>query len=315
MTTQVVSQKKDKWTDKIRHNANSKYWFRLTGEFLSSFFFIFVINLLVALGEDDIPVFNFIYKFNIGMGLWIGFMTLMAFVWAQKTTLSANIINLALSHRRQEITNGTFWTSVPVQFIGGVLGALSVYFIAGYLIHGGSDGIHAMGGAFPKLKGLTSTNTAGGTFVNPWATINFVDRWMEGTMTKGYVYLYAVIQGFINASWIVIAFVLNSITDDKTNNRTQQLILRYIILVVGITITTMFTANTTNWVRLFTPTVVNVIAKPGKDTLLVMDTTMVYIAVQMVGLVIVYFELLWKDIVAEKIREEKKQELKKKEIN
>ncbi len=315
MTTQVVSKKRDNFLDKIRHQANSKLWFRLIGEFLSAFFFVFMINLLIALGEDGIPAFNLIYDYNLGMGLWIGFMTMVAFVWAQRTTLSANAVNLVLAHRRQQIDNGSFLTSIIIQFIGGILGAVFVYFIAASFIMDTDSTLHAMGGAYPKLKGLTATNTVGGSATNPWASINFVTEWSNGNMNKGFVYLYAIGQGAINATWIVVAFILSTIVDDKTNNRTQQLLLRYIILIVGISITTIFTANTTNWVRLFAPTVVNAIMEHGSpESMLVMDTTMVYIAVQFIGLAIVYFEVLWKDMVAEEIRREKKLELEKEEI-
>ncbi len=299
MDTEVQSNAKLKknMTELVKDKVTNNFWLRLLGEFLSAFFFIFFINLIIALGEDDVPFFKFFYEYNIGAGLWIGIMTLFAFIWAQHTTLSANFINLILTRKRGNISNKQFWNSTVFQFAGGVCGALMVYLIAGMAMQS-TDQLHSMGGAFPKLKGLVNNNTNGGTIINPWATYNFVENYNSGDISKGFVYAYAVIQGFINASWIVIAFILNSIIDNKTNNRSKQLLLRYIILVVGISITTIFYANTTNWVRLLTPTVVNVLM--GQDnSLLVMNTTLVFIAVQIIGILIVFYELVWKESMNE----------------
>ncbi len=293
MTTEVINKKDISigMNDWLKNEVTNNIWLRLLGEFLSAFFFIFIINLIIALGEDGVPFFRFFYEYNLGTGLWIGLMTMFAFVWSQNTTLSANFINLVLTRKRKEINNREFFCSTIFQFIGGISGALLVYMIAGVAINS-TDKLHAMGGALPKLKGLVNNNVSPDqvSWLNPWQSINFV----ESASNKGFVYLYAVIQGFINATWIVVAFILNSLVDKKTTNRSQQLLIRYIILVVGISITTIFYANTTNWVRLLTPTLVNVIAGE-ENSLLVMNTTFVFIAVQSIGILIVFFELLSKE--------------------
>ncbi len=305
------------WTEVIKNEVNGNFWLRLLGELLSSMFFVFSINLIIALGEDQIPVFKFFYNYNIGAGMWIGFMTVVSFVWFQRTTLSANLINLSLIYKRDQINSMEFWWSVLFQFIGGIAGALMVYLFAGTVLAG--DGLHVMGGAYPKLKGLTNANVgltgAPGnvdhtSILNPWMSIDFTK--MDN---KIYTYSYAAIQGMINATWIIVAFILNSIVDQKNNNRTKQLLLRYIILVVGISITTIFYANTSNWVRVLTPTIVNVIMQK-EGSLLVLNTTLVYIAFQLIGVLVIYFELVWKDVIEpEEQKVHLKKEIKKEEGN
>lgn len=293
-------------TTKIEANLNfKKNWIeeavtnndllRLLGEFLSSMFFIFSINIVVALGEDEIPFFKFFYNYNIGTGILIGSMTMLAFVWGRKTSLSANMINLTLNKKNGKLKNNQFWTSLIFQFIGGIFGSLLVYIIAHSLTN--DQSLHSMGGAYPKLKGLTLNNVEVTNFFNPWKSIDFVK-----TYDRKFVYAYAVIQGFINASWIVIGFVLNSIVDSKTNNKTKQFLLRYIILLIGISITTIFYANTTNWIRLFTPTLINVIMGQ-ENSLFVMQTTIVYVLVQTIGVIIIYFELILKDSLLKQKKE------------
>ncbi len=308
-TNIYVNKDKAKWVDWIEKKVDNSLSLRLLSEFLSSMIFIFSINIVLALGEVEIPVFRFFYFYNVGVGLWIAFTSMIIFHWSRQTTISSTMINLTIVHRRGEITTKEFWTSLTFQFIGGFFGAILVYIIINHLLYGiyepGVDVQYAMGGAMPKLKGLFVNTPAQTSIFNPWMAINFAHSDSHGLP---FIYSYAVIQGFINASWVVIAFLLHSIVDNKTNNLYKAYALRYIILVVGISITTIFSANTTNWIRLLTPAIVNTIA--GEEHgVLILNTTVVYIAIQMIGVAIVYFNLVLRDT----LKEEKESEIKEKE--
>ncbi len=278
--------------EKIKDVVQSNLLYRLVGEALSALFFILVINSVIALGEDRVPVLNFFYDFTFGTGIWIATMTIIAFVWSTSTTLSANVLNLVLAYRRKDVNKVEFWTSIVFQFLGGIIGALIVYFIAGAVVDLDAPGepLHSMGGALPKLKGLTLTNVENTSIFNPWQDVNFITKYgpSSGDAHYAFIYLYASLQGVINASWIIIAFYLNSIVSNKnSNNRVKELLWRYIILLIGISITTIFYANTTNWVRLLTPNIVNVLAMRN-NSLLILSTTLIFIAFQCIGLWYVY---------------------------
>lgn len=278
--------------EKIKDVVQSNLLYRLVGEALSALFFILVINSVIALGEDHVPVLNFFYDFTFGTGIWIATMTIIAFVWSTNTTLSANVLNLVLAYRRKDVNKVEFWTSIVFQFLGGIIGALIVYFIAGAVVDLDAPGepLHSMGGALPKLKGLTLTNVENTSIFNPWQDVNFITKYgpSSGDAHYAFIYLYASLQGVINASWIIIAFYLNSIVSNKnSNNRVKELLWRYIILLIGISITTIFYANTTNWVRLLTPNIVNVLAMRN-NSLLILSTTLIFIAFQCIGLWYVY---------------------------
>ncbi len=292
--TIIEAQDQSTLLDRLNDNIRNNLWIRLLGEAASALFFVFSINLIIALGEDGIPFFKFFYNFNIGAGIWIGFMTLVAFVWSTKTPLSANVLNLVLASRRGELTKEEFWLSVVFQFIGGLAGALMVYMVAGVMVDADMSTLHSMGGALPKLKGFINTNvTPDNAGINIWQSFNFVDHFsLDGENPHLiYIYLYAIIQGGINATWIIIAFYLNRMVDKKNvNNRAKQLALRYIILVIGISITTIFYANTTNWIRLLTPNIINLIVG-GEHSLLIFSTTIVFICVQTTALLFMYFKL------------------------
>ncbi len=299
MTNQVeetIIEAKDQPTllGRLNDNIRNNLWIRLLGEAASALFFVFSINLIIALGEDGIPFFDFFYNFNIGAGIWIGFMTLIAFIWSTKTPLSANVLNLVLASRRGELAKDEFWLSIVFQFIGGLAGALMVYLVAGVVVDADMNKLHSMGGALPKLKGFINTNvTDVNAGINIWHSFNFVEHYSSDGINPHplYIYLYAALQGTINATWIIIAFYLNGMVDRKNiNNRAKQLGLRYIILVIGISLTTIFYANTTNWIRLLTPNIINMIMG-GDHSVLIFSTTLIFICVQTCALLFMYFKL------------------------
>lgn len=310
MTTNIESTNidlKPSFGSKIKNGVQSNIWIRILAEALSSFFFVFTINVVISLGESKVGLFSFFFKYNIGGGIWIGFLSMISFYWFQVSGISSNFINLVICHRRGQVNNKELTISVPAQFVGGLLGAIMVYFVAVKAIVPDDQSIHAMGGAMTKIKGLVNTNVTEEqlSIINPWVSRNFATEFV-GTSKVGYVYLYGIVQGLINAIWIIVAFILNSIVDEKTNNKTKQFILRYIILIVGISIATIFYANTSNWVRLLTPALVNVFTGRYEEAVLVMNATFLFIIMQMIGIAIVYFEVLWKDSIGERIKQERK---------
>ncbi len=279
----------------IKEEAQSSYWLRMIGEFVSAFFFIFIINLVIALGEDSVPIFDFFYNVNIGMGIWVGSMTFLAFLWTQRTTLSANFVNLVINYRNNNINRKEFYGSMGFQFIGGFFAATIVYIIAGCFIHTNDPAyIHIMGGTTPKIKSLflSNPNLPDTIFSSNNPIYNPID-FTKGFKT-GYAYLWAAVQGCINAIWIIVAFILNGLVDKKYENGRKSIIWRYIILVVGVSITTIFYANTTNWVRLLSPAVVSTIVHAINghsitESTFLLSTTITYIAFQTIGLIVVYF--------------------------
>lgn len=280
MTNQVeVINEKKNWLNKATDWANSNYWNRMLGEALSAFVLIFTINFVISLGEIGIPVFHWIYRTNILSGVWIGFMTMVAFTWTQKTTMSANMINLLITKRNKQINKKEFWGSVVFQLIGGFFAGFLIYFFVAYLIEPSTwppNAPHIMGGTQPGFKGL---------FLNE--PLLFRDNTAQA-------YIVAMFQGLTCSIWIIIAFMLNFVVDKKTNNETQQWIFRYIILIVGISITTAFYANTTNPVRLLSPAIANAIM--GRDYgLLLLSTTFTFILFQTIGMAFIYFELIFKE--------------------
>ncbi len=303
-TSKVYQTKKMNWVSWIENQVDEKLSLRLLSEFCSSMIFIFSINIVLALGELEVPVFHFFYFYNIGVGLWIGFTTMLIFHWSRKTTISSTMINLAWVHRRGEITTKEFWTSLLFQFIGGFLGALAVFVIINHALNEHldydwttSEDVYAMGGAMPKLKGLFVNTPVEKSIFNPWMAINFAHSDQHST---SFVYSFAVIQGFINGSWIIIAFLLNSIVNNKTKTIYSEYAFRFLILVIGVSVTTIFSANTTNWIRLLSPAIVNFIMGETHGAL-IMNTTLVYIAIQFIGVAIVYFSLVLRTVVEEEV--------------
>ncbi len=328
MTTTTKANQDYSLSERITKKLNENMPLRLLAEFLSSMLFIFFMNLVLALGEDNIPIFRFTSNYNVGNGIWIGFMTMVGFFWFQKTGIATNLINLTLKKMRGQIDGKTYWSSTVAQFAGGIFGALFVFFIAAQFVDLATDPMHAMGGTKPKIKGMINTNVSNEamykfwavdgkvqtSFLNPWESYDLVENLYDTNRT--FIYLFAAGQGLVNATWIVVAFILNSLVDDKSKNKTQQFALRYIILIVGISVTTIVYANTTNWVRILTPTIVNVFNDLNKGTvayhhsIMVLETTMIYISMQMIGVIFVYFEVVWEDSIGAKQKEFAKNEQK-----
>ncbi len=280
MTNQViVTKEKRTISESITAWANKNFFNRMLGEALSAFVLIFAINSVIALGEDGVKPFTIIYKTNLGSGLWIGFMTMWAFTWTNKTTLSANMINLLLTKKDNRITKKEFWWSILFQFIGGFTAGFLVYAIAALASPDWYLGdAHIMGGTKPAIKmyWLEDASSMSGL-------IDFTDN-------TDFAYIFAAIQGLICSTWIIVGFMVNRVADDKSKNATQQWLIRYIILIVGITITTMFYANTTNPIRLLSPAIANAVMGRTHGSLY-LSTTIVFILFQLIGMIIVYFEI------------------------
>lgn len=260
----------------IKQKVSNNFWTRMLGEMLCAFLLIFTINTGQGIGESLFAatgkashewynVFYYIYNINIVTALWIGSWTFLAFLWMRKTSLSSNFFNLVISYKHNDINRKEFWSSLPFQFIGGIFAAFFTIIIC-LNIHPTTG---AMGGTITSMKGI---------FLNSPHSfdISAVDPIKYG---------YAATQGLINAFAIMFLYTVNTIIDRRHGNGVA-LSLRYTILIISIAITTIFYANTTNWVRLLSPAIVSAVNNWDTQFL---TTTLTFIAVQTIGLLMVYF--------------------------
>lgn len=259
---------------RINKEVSNNFYSRLLGEMLSAFFLIFIINFGQSLGEVGIPVFIYIYNVNILTALWIGSWTFLAFLWMRETSLSANFFNLVITYKQKRVNRKEFWWSLPFQLIGGLFAATLIYLS---IINCNDGDYLVMGGTTPGIKGLFINNPALFNIDNPiYAHI---------TIDNGYKYSFAALQGLVNACAIVYLFLFNRKVDNKFGKGTA-LGLRYVNLIICIALTTILYANTTNWIRLLAPAILGSIGQGNPEFLL---TTLVFICVQTIGLLIVYF--------------------------
>ncbi|BDU67490.1 MAG: hypothetical protein TYPL_1430 [Candidatus Tyloplasma litorale] len=282
----------------LRSNSIDKFWFRMLWEFISSFSLIFSINFVLSLGEmkipNKLPISTAIFNVNFLTAIWISTFSFLAFLWTDKTTLSANFVNLVITYKRKKINKKEFSSSILFQFLGGLLAAFIIFILSQIIIYGDKDPL-VMGGTIPRIKGLFLNDPSvydniQFTFYDP------VDarEWDHRSLT----YLFVALQGTINGIFILFSFSLNNRIVDKYDNGAKAKLFRYIILVVGISITTILYANTTNWIRLICPAIFGEIFgiinnQQGTEILL---TTSFYIMFQLPWLLLVYSSsvLVWR---------------------
>lgn len=291
---------------KIKRNVNNNIWHRLTGEFLSAFALIFIINFGITLGEIGIPGFYLIYNVNFVIALWIGTFTFLAFLWMQKTTLSANFVNLVMSYRAKNINRKEFWISSVFQFVGGLTAAILVFFIVVFGINGGpGDKLYIMGGTNTQVKGLFVVHpfSDSGNYWASWDPTQFNLDMNNTTYAGGQpshfktsnIFFFAAVQGMVNGFLIIFSFMANNKIDAKYNKDYRAKWGRWIWLVVTISITTIISANTTNWVRLIAPAIVGQTYAEinGIDGVIILWTTLTFIAFQLLGLALVYVSVFF----------------------
>lgn len=253
-------------------------------EAISSFSLIFIINFPISLGEIDIKVFNLVYNVNFFNAIWIGGFTMIAFWWMQKTNISSNILNLVISSRNRNINKKEFSLSIIGQFIGGILAALIVFLIVSKGIDHGDSGNLIMGGTTTDIKGLFLANPDMFNINSIWDPISFSDY------GHGAMFGFAAMQGLVNSFAICIAFMLNRRVDNNFDNQKKVFALRYIILIVIISISTIIYANTTNWIRLLSPAIISQVNSwIDGDESIILWTTLIFMLFQVLGFGFVFF--------------------------
>ncbi len=258
----------------MKETLNNNFWLRMLGEMCGAFLLIFIINSGQAIGEslyklnggshEVYNLFYYIYNWNLITALWIGSWTFVAFILFRKTSIACNFFNLVISYKHNEITKDEFWHSLPFQLIGGLFAAYFVIIISLSI----NDVTGAMGGTITSMKSLMTNN----------------DHIFDFNKGESIRYGYAAVQGLINAFAIIFLYTINVIID-RNNGKGKALTLRFLVLVPTIFITTIFYANTTNWIRLLSPAVMSAINNWETEFL---TTTLVFISTQTIGLLVVY---------------------------
>ncbi len=276
--------------ENIRIKVNDNLWYRLVGEAVCAFILIFSINLGITLGEAEVPFFDAIYNINFVIALWIGTFTWLSFLWFKKTNLSSNMVNLIMNFRNSNNLNSKkLWLSILFQFLGGLLAALLVWMIVDLGISNiTKHHVNSMGGTTPYIKGLFLAREFG---ENGW-NVSWMGKgaiaWHPISFTNGDKYGIAIAQGLVCASSIILSFYLNVFVDDKFEYKTA-IKLRWLILIVLISLTTIMSANTTNWVRLIAPAIVNQFNSLVNDNgSTMLYTTLLFIAMQTLGILFIY---------------------------
>lgn len=260
----------------IRNRVENNYWWRLLGEMISAFILIFSINCGQALGEVGFSGFYYIYSWNILTAFWIGSLTFLSFIWMKKTTLSSNFFNLVINYKHNVINKKEFWSSLPFQFLGGFFAASLILLIC--ISHNDENKRLVMGGTIPSIKGLFINDNTSINYSNLNTIYNRID------FSGKFIYLFALIQGLINSMAIIFLYICNT-KIDKKKSENISLVYRYFILIIIIFFTTILYANTTNWIRLITPAIVSAIYDWQDEFL---STTLLFIFVQAIGLLVVY---------------------------
>ena len=283
----------------IKKLVSNSISYKLLFEFLGSFTIIFLINIFLSLGEMNISdwffnIFHTIYNVNVLSALWIATITIIAFIFYKKTSICSNALTLVIQYKNEKINRKVFYYSAMAQLAGGVLASLIVYLITmGFAIWLTADYntyndftnvIHSMGGGTPYLRGFF-THATNGEYesFNLYKPIDF-----SSYDNKGIQFGYSSIQGIINVLIIMTTFIFVNIIEKNFNRYTHKILLRYIMLIVLISISIVFSANTTNWVRLISPTIINGIFAHNIESGYRIATTLVYIMFQFIGLIFIF---------------------------
>lgn len=270
----------------IKNSVSNNFWIRMLGEMCSAFLLIFVINFGQGIGEalargshnEWYNIFYYIYNWNIATAFWIGSFTFLSFLWFRKSSLSSNFFNLVISYKHNDINRKEFWSSIPFQLIGGLFAAVFIIVICLDIQPLEDNQTYAMGGTITSIKGFFINNIEYSRFENYLV----YERW---TSPENWKYEFAAIQGLINAITILFFYTANTIADRKSGKGTA-FTFRYLLLVICIFFTTIFYANTTNWIRLISPAIVSAVNNWDTEYL---TTTLVFIVVQTTGILVVYY--------------------------
>lgn len=277
----------------VSKNSFNIFMFELFG----SFIFILIINLGMSLGELDgknwfLSIFHSIYNINLFATLWIGSFTFLAFLLFEKTSITSNFVTLVIQYKNKNVDKSKFLISTLGQFTGGLIASLMVYFLTmGFAIWLTPDyqtysefvnTSHTMGGANLYLRGIL-THSSDGSYqsFNLYKPIDF------SLESKKVQFEFSIIQGIVNSIVIASTFVLISISEKKYNSNISKRAIRYIILIVSILMTIILSANTTDWVRMFSPRIIGAMFIQDADSGYQIATTLVFMSFQSLGLIFI----------------------------
>jgi len=102
-------------------------------------------------------------------------------------------------------------------------------------------------------------------------------------------YGFSSIQVLINALIIIFSFFVLKSVEKKYNIGFISKLIRYIMLLSLVTSSVILTANTTNYNRLISPAIIDMIFNQSKDAVRKFSTTCTFICLQSLGLIVVYF--------------------------
>lgn len=264
-------------SEKFKEKIANRFWTRMPFEFFSAFVLIFIINLGLSLGQanPNIAVFNGIFNINVLTAAWISFFTLVAFGLFYYFGISVNVVTAVLAKRNGTITNWLeFVVTICFQLVGSILASLVIYKIV-LAINNGAAFENSLGGTTTTVKGLFLYN---GDF--SWGNISFYEIWRR--------YLFAMVQGLINGISIIILFLGNLVIDYKSNTSMSMFFYRFCAMTFIFSITTIFSANTTNIVRLLGPAIVSEIFHT--QTYSILGTTIVYGIMNSLALIYIFAE-------------------------
>ena len=291
-------QKIENKKGRIKDLSNNSLAYKILFEFIGSFVLIFLIDIVFSLGELNshiwfMNIFRIIYKINLFAAMWIATMTFVAFLIFEKTSITSNSVTLIIQYKNKKIEKDTLVFSVTAQFLGGIISSLFVYFIMmGFAIwlvptyNSYNDFIsinHTMGGSSVYLRGfITNGNIDQYKFYNLYSSIDF-----SSLENKGTQFGFSAIQGIINAFIISISFIIISFVEKKYNRNVTKKTVRYIMLIVLISISIIISANTTNWDRLISPAIINAIFTNNITGVYRIGTTLTFIFFQTFGLIFI----------------------------
>jgi len=268
--------------NKIKKYSQNSIWHKFLLEVFGAFSIVFIINFFISLGEANIPFFWIFNNVVAVEGFWIATWTFLFFLFFEKTGVSSNALTLIIDFRNKNINFKQYILLFFGQLMGAILSSLFVFALVQLLIVNNSkhlNNIHVMGGAIPYIKGLFTNK---GTLA--WNPIDF-NMEPHGIGAYG----FSSIQGLINALIIIFSFFVLKSVEKKYNIGFISKLIRYIMLLSLVTSSVILTANTTNYNRLISPAIIDMIFNQSKDAVRKFSTTCTFICLQSLGLIVVYF--------------------------